>query len=96
MPFDKTSLETHRVTFDRTDHKAYVHSPPAHKHNRFVAYGSIIRWVYKTLGLSIREPLPARIVQSIHDGHPDPEGNYTGYRYADENEVRNNLINNCT
>ena len=87
MAFNKTLLQTHRVTFDRTDQKAYVNSLPEHKCNRFVAYSTIIRWVYKRLSSGIREPLPVCVVQSIRDGHPDPEGNYTGYREADESEV---------
>ena len=87
MAFNKTLLQTHRVTFDRTDQKAYVNSLPEHKRNHFVTYSTIIRWVYKRLGSGIREPLPVCVVQSIRDGHPDPEGNYTGYREADESEV---------
>lgn len=89
MAFNETSLLTHRVTFDRTDRKAYINNLPEYKRNRFVAYSIMIRWVYKRLGTGIREPLPACVVRSIRDGHPDPSGRDrpVPFTYADEGDA---------
>lgn len=74
-----------RTTFNR-DEKSTLNEMPAHKQNRYIAYGHVARWIYRRLGRGNRVPLPACAVDRIRQLHSPPlveAGAYTTLNYPE-------------
>lgn len=51
---------------------------------RYAAYRQFTWWVHNRLGRYVRKVIPACAVKEIREAYPDADGNYTGFRTADE------------
>ena len=58
---------------------------------RHVAYGSVVALAWGHLGRRNRVPLPSCVMRLIHEAFPSDDGQYTGYRPADDESAMLNF-----
>ncbi|KAG9461561.1 hypothetical protein GDO78_016412 [Eleutherodactylus coqui] len=45
------------------------------------AYRSYTAWIHGFLGKHYRIPIPSCVIKAIWTAYPDPQGNYTGFKF---------------
>ncbi|XP_064638314.1 uncharacterized protein LOC135494328 [Lineus longissimus] len=67
--------------------RASLVEPITERAYRLAAYRQFTWWIHERLGKKVRKVIPSCVVQLIRETFQDPNGQYTGFREADETET---------